>query len=367
MRTGFCRRLGTVLCTIASALWLMAGMFITSAASGSGSIELICRLEGEAVVGLTMNAYRVGELTEDSIELQGDFADYPVYIPELTSTALQDAAYSLENLAVLDGVKPYDTKVVYASGKITFTDLEDGIYLIAGELLSSGSDIYTPIPMLVEVKDGGKVTAYAKLTVRQKPTVDEDMYRVKKIWQYDDSYIQLRPVLIEVEIYRNNVLVETVELNDENDWTYDWTADTAAVWRVKEINITGDYKVVYRNNETQYILVNNRDVKVEGGTTTTTTTTTTSTTTTTTTTTVTPPNVSDTTTTTTVTTPTPIGKETTTTTTVTTTGSTVKTTTTSTTSTGKLPQTGQLWWPVPICGAGGLILFTAGWRLNKKK
>lgn len=360
MRTGFFSRLGAVLCTIAAFLWLMAGMFITSAASGKGSIELVCKLDGEAVVGLTMNAYRVGELTDEGIELQGRFADYPVYIPELTSTALQDAAYSLENLAVLDGLKPDGAEVVYASGKVTFTDLEDGVYLIAGEQLSSGAVIYTPVPMLVEVKDGGKVTAYAKLTARPKPTVDEDIYRVKKVWQYDDSYIQLRPVLIEVEIYRNNVLVETVELNDDNNWTYDWTADTAAVWRVREINISGDYKVVYRNNETQYILVNNRDVKNEtGGTTTASTTTTTTTTTT-----VTPPDVSDT-TTTTSSTATPIGTETTTSTTVTTTSST--TTTTSTTSTGKLPQTGQLWWPVPVCGAGGLVLFTVGWRLNKKK
>lgn len=371
MRTGLFSRLGAVLCSMAAVLWLMAGMFITSAASGNGSIELTCKLDGEAVVGITMNAYRVGELTEDGIKLQGNFADYPVYIPELTSTALQDAAYSLENLAVLDSIDPDGTEIVYASGKITFTDLEDGVYLIAGEQLSSGALIYTPVPMLVEVKNGGKVAAFAKLTARPKPTVDEEVYRVKKVWQYDDSYIQLRPVLIEVEIYRNNVLVETVELNDGNNWTYDWNADTASVWRVREINISGDYKVVYRNNETQYILVNNRDVKNDTGVTTTaSTTTTTKTTTTTTTTTVTPPDVSDSTTTTTTTAPAPIGTESST-TTVSTTGSTVTTSTTTTakttTSTGKLPQTGQLWWPVPVCGAGGLVLFAVGWRLNKKK
>ncbi len=366
MRSGFCHRFGAVLCAVASVLWLLAGLFVTSAASDSGSVELICKLEDKAVVGLTMNVYRIGELSHDSIELQDDFADYPVFIPELTSTALQDAAYTLENYAVLDDVQPVDTQVAYSSGKITFTGLQDGVYLIAGERLSSGRYIYTPIPMLIEVKDGERVTSYAKISKSDKPTLDAAVYRVKKVWQYDDSYIQLRPVRIQVEIYRDNVLVETVELNDKNNWTYDWTGDTSAVWRVKEIYIQGDYKVVYRNNETQYVLVNNRDIK--NYTTATTTSTTTSTTTDATTTS--RPTITSDTTDITTTTSQPIVTETTTsaatTKTVTTAGSTVITATT-TTKPGKLPQTGQLWWPVPVCGAGGLILFTVGWRLNKKK
>ena len=49
-----------------------------------------------------------------------------------------------------------------------------------------------------------------------------------------------------------------------------------------------------------------------------------------------------------------------TTTTVTTT---VKTTIPKTTTTNKLPQTGQLWWPVPIMAVGGLVLIAAGAKI----
>ena len=32
----------------------------------------------------------------------------------------------------------------------------------------------------------------------------------------------------------------------------------------------------------------------------------------------------------------------------------------------KLPQTGQLWWPVPILAGAGMILFVIGWILHRK-
>lgn len=32
-----------------------------------------------------------------------------------------------------------------------------------------------------------------------------------------------------------------------------------------------------------------------------------------------------------------------------------------------LPQTGQLNWPVPVLAVSGVLLFAAGWVLNKKE
>ncbi len=368
MAKKLCRRLGAVLCVCAVALWLMAGMLVVSAANGS--IKLVCEFDGAPLVGLEMEAYRIGERTDNTIELQGNFKDYPVYIPELTSTALQDAAYTLDTYAVIDAVPADGSGTVYSDGTVTFRNLEDGVYLIRGKRLSAGNKIYTQVPMLVEVKNGKDVTAYAKITSRDKPSQSMTMYRVKKVWQYDDEFIELRPTTIDVEIYKDGVLNRTVTLNAANHWTYEWTADTESEWLCKEINIDGYYKVVYRNNETQYLLVNNRyELSFDTTTTPTVTTTTMASTTTT----ASRPNESITTSTTTTgtgdveygSTTTVTGTTTATETGITTTGGSALTTTT--TSTGKLPQTGQLWWPVPIMGAGGIILFAVGYRLNRKK
>jgi hypothetical protein len=40
---------------------------------------------------------------------------------------------------------------------------------------------------------------------------------------------------------------------------------------------------------------------------------------------------------------------------------------TSQTSGGKLPQTGQIWWPVPVMACGGILLFSCGWWIEYGK
>lgn len=34
---------------------------------------------------------------------------------------------------------------------------------------------------------------------------------------------------------------------------------------------------------------------------------------------------------------------------------------------GTLPQTGQLWWPVSVLAAGGMLMYVIGWKLNRKR
>lgn len=409
MRSKFCCRIGSVLCAIAVALWVAAAFFVTSAASAQGSLKIICKSEGYPLFAQNWSVYRVGELTgAGKIEFQGEFADSQVYLPDLSVSSLQDAASSLENFALLEPVKPDASEMSDLNGFASFEGLEDGVYLASGTKISKGNKIYTPAPMLIEVKGGKSVTTYAKYTVKDKPTIDTEMYVVKKVWQYDDHYIESRPVEIEVAIYRDNAFVEKVTLSKANDWTYSWSGSPQYDWRVKELNIHVDYKIVYRHNETQYLLINNRDVLSNSDTTTqgTTTSTTTSVTsrpvitmtsttesttgttgrvtgyssTTTETSTVTRETVTSSGSETSTTTSGDVGELTTTSTETVTTESgvtgtttsgerttTIKGTTTKPSGGGKLPQTGQLWWPVPACGAAGLVLFAIGWKLNRKK
>lgn len=376
MRSKICSRVGSVLCAVAMVLWICAAFFIVSAAGGSGSVKLVCQSESDGSIrGMRWSAYRVGELSSDGkLEFQDEFADYPIYLPDMSVSSLQDAANTMENYALIDGISSAASGTSDVNGEVLFQNLDEGVYLFSGLRYMSGKKIYTPTPMFVEVKNGQTVTANAKFTVRERPSFDTQMYSVKKVWQYDDDYVPLRPTEIEVEIYRDNEFVEKITLGKENNWQYDWLGDATSVWRCKELNIHVDYKVIYKNNETQYLLINNRDV-LYNTTPPTTTATTTSTTESSQTTTVTTNTNTDTTTSTSTSlsdittassteTETSVSSDSSVSSSSTTT--TVRTTTTAGGG-GKLPQTGQLWWPVPVLGAGGLIMFTIGWRLNKRK
>lgn len=380
MRIRFCSRLGSFLCAVAVVFWLMAGYWLTAAAAADGMLTLVCKSEGAPLTGMHWNLYRVGEKNANGlVVLEGKFADYPVYLEDYNASAMQDAADTLENYAVLDKIEPLQSGIVSEDGTLAFAGLETGLYLLSGTRLNKGQQIYLPSAMLVEMvpseEEGqtvGDLTAYAKFEVVERPTESDRVYRVQKVWKYDYNLENLRPVELEVGLYRDGVLFETVILDNSNDWTYSWKSDSTSEWRVKEISVPGDYMVVYRGNETQFVIVNNRWTVESTGlisrpsvTQTTTSATTTSTTASTTSGTVLVTIIStdETTTTTTATQTT----TTTTTTGQTTTGSSLPPSTTTTTGGGKLPQTGQLWWPVPVFGAGGLILFAVGWRLNKKK
>lgn len=376
MRSKICSRVGSALCAVAMVLWICAAFFIVSAAGGSGTVKLVCQSDSDGSIrGMRWSAYRVGEFSSDGkLEFQDEFADYPVYLPDMSVSSLQNAANTMENYALIDEISSVASGTSDVNGEVLFQNLDDGVYLFSGSRYISGKKIYTPTPMFVEVKSGETITSNAKFTVHERPSVDTQMYSVKKVWQYDGDYVPLRPTEIEVELYCDNEFVKKITLGEENNWQYNWLGDATSVWRCKELNIHVDYKVLYKNNETQYLLINNRDV-LYNTTPSTTTTTTTSTT----------DNSQTTTFTTTKTntdtitsTSTSISDVTTASSTDTetsiTSGSSVSgssTTTVRTTTTagggGKLPQTGQLWWPVPVLGAGGLIMFTIGWRLNKRK
>lgn len=200
-----------------------------------------------------------------------------------------------------------------------------------------------------------------------------------------------RPEDLVIQLYCNDVMREEVTLNEANSWSYSWEGDELEEWHVKEVFIPKNYLVVYKQNNTQFLIFNshNQTGSQELTTALITTTTTTETTTVTTETilseTETTPletTIPETTTSvgssisggTTIVSTTEIGTATTTSGSgTTTTGSSGSTTsgsgtgTTVTTTKPTLPATGQLWWPVPCLAAGGLVLLGVGWRMDKKE
>lgn len=425
------KKLGAVLCALGMVLMLAAGLTVNvSAAEKSESLILYCKEDDIVLSDMQWSIYKIGKKSGNKYTLSGDFANYPVILGNLTAESMTETASTLENFAILDSLSPERKGITDNNGMIRFENLEVGLYLACGKSIKIEDYTFVPAPIIFEV-DGSKkeVNGYPKFRIKRTLPGDIERYAVRKIWANADGVTD-KPVEIAVEIYENNEIYDTIKLNQENNWTYSWEGDVSSEWRVKEVTVPAGCFVMYRNNTTQYIIMNNYDNELLRQTTTTTTVTTKATVTTTHTSPLDTGSTKETTLTTVTTTRTgPIdnGEDTKTTTTgskdvkpeesTTSTGQSVTVTTvsgdlttsstdsdTSTSSTSditisstkttttkksnnssggggnsnrtskstaktttkaieKLPQTGQLWWPVPVMLFGGMIFVAIGLRL----
>lgn len=328
-----CRHFGAAFCIVGVILWLMTGLMLSvSADSAVNSLTLICKTEEVTLTGMHWDLYRVGSRKGDNFVLEGDFAKYPVSLEDMSSSAITEAAETLENYAVLDKIPALAQGEIGKDGMLRFDDLDSGLYMVCGKNIQVGSTMYIPSAILVEImksEDGKNVDleAYPKLSTKVL-SGESSKYAVKKIWENDENALEKRATSISVEIYGDEKLYETVTLDESNNWTYVWVAESDIDWRVKEVKVPENYTVVYRSNEKQFAIVNTYSDK------------------------------------------TPV--QTIISTTVTSNGSTRATVKNANPATGysnnntntKLPQTGLLWWPVPVMACGGVIFITLGVRLK---
>lgn len=379
----------------AAALLFFLCFWLTSMqteAATDGMLTIICK-DGDTILpNLTWKLYRVGSYSSSGeLLLEGDFADYPVNGKLTTTAEVQDAADTLANLTVVDAIAPLSTGKTDQSGAVTFAPLETGAYLITGKPVVVGDKRYIPAPALLYLteesdSDTFQWNIYPKFTVKPFSTSSTVKYSVEKVWLHDEGMIMNRPEDLVIQLYCNDVMREEVTLNEANGWSYSWEGNSLEEWHVKELIVPENYLVVYKQNDTQFLIFNshNQTGSQELTTAPITTTTTTETTT------VTTETVLSKTETTTPETTTSVGSSisggtaivsTTETGTATitsgsgttSTGSSGSTTsgsgtgTTVTTTKPTLPATGQLWWPVPCLAAGGLVLLGIGWRMDKKE
>lgn len=230
--------------------------------------------------------------------------------------------------------KPDGSAVTDAAGKAVFAGLSDGKYLLVGQPHRLGDQICEIEMSLLDIpgkdEDGNtltNVTVQPKFSLKDEESQIE--YRVIVLWE-DEADPSRRPDEVSVELFRNQALHTTVTIHggaeptaitaDGYNWRYSWTeTDVAAVWAVAEAVPEG-YTATYQRDGNTFIIINTLDI----------------------------PEPTD---------PTEPDE--------TKPGETQPPETTKP-SGPNLPQTGQLWWPVPILALAGMILFLLGWIRRKE-
>ena len=361
--TATSKKIGSLLIVFGMAIFLCLSCISTVAsAKTKGTLTLICECKDKPVQGLKWNLYRIGSFDGEKITLEGEFARLPVDVTDISASGLADAASTLREFAFIYKYKTVDSGNSKKDGTVEMKYDEAGVYLIAAKQLTKDGVTYIPTPAIffLDPESEPEKTIYPKIKKDAVLTGEIERFQLVKVWENAEN-LPTKPTEIVVDIYRDHDLYDTVTLAEANNWSYSWEEDMGYEWSILERKLPEGCSVIYRKDGRQYIVVNTYvpdfsfDWEVNFPPPTIETTTTSTATTTSTTTTATKDIVaedSETMTTTTSTTDT-----------TTTTTTTVKKTTKKTTTTSKLPQTGQLWWPVPVMAGAGVVLVAVGAKM----
>ena len=151
--------------------------------SAEGSIHVTMQYGGSAVSGGSFTLYKAGMVQEDDSNycfvLTGDFAECGISLEDI------DSAERAEELAeYADAYKFVGTeKQVDNGGKVSFTGLEPGLYLLVQHQAASGYQAVTPFLVSVPVMEDGvyvyDVDASPKVELVKVPDTNEPPEPVK--------------------------------------------------------------------------------------------------------------------------------------------------------------------------------------------
>lgn len=302
----------------ALALLLLLSCFGTMAfayeaidADRQASLTVSFAQEDNSFAGAKFRIYRVASVSASTeFTLTGDFANYPVKVNGLDSSGWRALAQTLEGYVARDGLSPLREEQTGADGKALFDQLDTGLYLVIGDRYQQDGYTYTPesflicLPTLDEETDTWIYDAAATCKydcTSQPPEGGNTVSRkVLKVWKDSDNK-EKRPDEITVQLLCDGQIYDTVALSDSNNWKYTWDGlDDSHRWQVVEYETPEGYTVSVDQQGITFVMTNSQTEDVPDK-----------------------PQKPD---------------------------------------TPTLPQTGMLWWPVPVLAAAGLFLFLLGWR-----
>lgn len=301
------------------------------------SLTLSYQADGIPLTGAEFSIYQAASVDEyGKLTATKQFSDYNVNINSSNPETWKTLASTLEGYVLRDKLLPKDSKKTNEQGLALFPNdgvkLTPGLYLVLGTRHTQNEVVYETLPFMILMpmhdQDAEEwnydVAVSPKYESRSQNENDKVTCKVLKVWKDEGNEVN-RPQEVVVQLLRDGEIYDTVTLNEENNWRYKWSdLDTAYQWRVVEKELD-DYTVEISREGVTFAITNTctKDTPTEPVTTSN------------------PdgsvaPSVSK-------GSVTPSG-----------------TVTPTTPNDNTLPQTGQLWWPVPLLAVAGLLMILIG-------
>lgn len=178
------------------------------------------------------------------------------YVDELSDCNVKLDEENIYNIGLCLNEKKLKSNISKTNnlGKTVFDNLDLGIYYVRQINKVDKFSCFSPFLIMLpeEINNEWSYSINGSPKMEIASLID---LTIKKVWNTDKESKILDKVT--VELYKGNELIETVVLNEENNWMYTITDLIKSYdYHIKEINVPKEYTVSYSNNDFVYIVTN---------------------------------------------------------------------------------------------------------------
>jgi len=264
-------RVRALLCLMLSLLLVIPARIFAQGDETAASLTVSCLENETPIVGAVFDIYMVAAPTDGKYLLTGDFEKVAVSLEKTDAESLSALASTLDIYADLYSIAPSATQTTNQDGDAFFGGLMQGLYLVVGRDYPKDGKKYVNTPFVVflpELDEKGEkifdVTVLPKFSTEpERPAEEVTVCKALKVWQSDSK--NDRPASITVYLLRDGRIHDTVTLNSANNWRYSWTdLDSAYKWTVAE-KVPDGYTVTVQKEGITYLVTNSGDTTPPDG------------------------------------------------------------------------------------------------------
>ena len=247
-------------------IFMLLPMAVFAINSGPCSLTVVMEHEDKPIGGMKIAVCRAADAREESagvvyFDAAPSFAGAGADFTDLDKAENIALALSLDAYASANGIAR-DVNTTGSDGRVTFTGLPAGLYLVAQADDDNSEYVIAPYLVLVPVMNertrgwGYNVTAYPK-TQPVRRGIETIPVSVYKVWTGSGSH----PNSISVQLYQNgNPYGDPITLSSETFWWYTWdNLNPADTWTADEIDVPSGYtKTVSGTAATGFVITNTK-------------------------------------------------------------------------------------------------------------